>query len=120
MTPMTLLKPPPPPTAMSMMSMPSRIPAQLGHGCHMDVDMDSDSEQDEQLPGCQDDDDAAIDVEADEEPANDCGGSRPPTAPPAAPPVDGKLHHCPEVPTQLSNAPALDKSISHKATPHSY
>lgn len=88
------------------------------------MDMDSDGEQ-EHL-GCQDDDDAAIDVEADEEPTNDCTSSRPPTAPPPPlppPPGETKQNNClerNEVANQMQpTAIALDKSITHK-TPHSY
>ncbi|XP_032589780.1 uncharacterized protein LOC116804906 [Drosophila mojavensis] len=61
---MTLLKPPPP-TAMS--PMPLRIPAMQLRRCSVEVD--SDGEQ-EHLTGM-DEDDAAIDVEADEEPVAD-------------------------------------------------
>lgn len=61
---MTLLKPPPP-TAMS--PMPLRIPAMQLRRCSVDVDSDGEQEQ----LTAMDEDDAAIDVEADEEPLAD-------------------------------------------------
>lgn len=84
MTPMTLLKPPPPQVPPpATMHLPS-VPATLLRRCSMDVD--SDGEQGSGGPEL-DEDEAAIDVEADEEDAADdavdAAKLRPPTAPPA-------------------------------------